>query len=65
MKTIDPNLDEAVSKSFCTALAVLGDPAQAEALVNDAVSALNRVSGRALRDIVVRRLVIAQLSGAH
>jgi hypothetical protein len=65
MKTIDPDLAEAVSKSFCTALAVLGDAGQAEALVYEALDALNRVTGQSLRDLVVRRLVQAQLSSAH
>ncbi len=62
---IDPHLAEAVSKLFCTALAVLGDPAQAEALVSEAVNTLNRVTEQALRDFVIQRLVSAQLSGAH
>jgi hypothetical protein len=65
MNTIEPHLAEAISKSFCTALAVLGDPAQAEALVSEAVGALNRVTGQALRDVVIQRLVEAQLAGAH
>ena len=65
MKMIDPDLADAISRSFCTDLALLGDPSQAEALVSEALAALNRVTGKALRDIVVQRLVQAQLSRAH
>jgi hypothetical protein len=64
MNAIDPDLADAVSRSFCTALNLLGDPAQAEALVSDALAALNRVAAEALRDAVIRRLVQAQLPGA-
>jgi hypothetical protein len=65
MNIIDSELADAISKSFCTALAFLGDPAKAEALVSDALEALNRVTGKALRDLVVQRLVQVQLSGAY
>jgi hypothetical protein len=65
MNVIDPDLADAVARSFCTALNLLGDPAQAEALVSDALAALNRIAADALRDAVIRRLVQEQLSGAH
>ncbi len=65
MNIVDQDLADAIAKSFCTALALLGDPARAEALVIEAVAALNRVTGKALRDIVVQRLVQAQLQSVQ
>jgi hypothetical protein len=65
MSVIDPSLAEAVARSFCTARTLLGDPAQAEALVTEALGALHRVTEKDLRNLVVQRLVQLQLSGAH
>ena len=64
MKSTEDSLVEAISKSFCTALAVLGDPALAETLVSEALDAVNLLTGKALRDSVVQRLVQLQLAEA-
>ena len=60
----DP-LTVSLSRSFLTALAVLGDAARAEALVVDAVESLgpDDVTGKSIRDAVIRRLVQAQIAG--
>ena len=58
----DP-LTVSLSRSFLTALAVLGDAARAEALVVEAIESLDPddVTGKSIRDAVIRRLVQAQI----
>jgi hypothetical protein len=58
----DP-LSVSFSRSFLTALTLLGDAARAEALVVDAVETLdpNGVTGNSVRDAVIGRLVQAQI----
>jgi len=58
----DP-LPVSLSRSFLTALDLLGDAARAEALVVDVVETLDPhdVTGNSVRDAVIRRLVQVQI----
>jgi hypothetical protein len=63
---IHQELDGSVSRAYSTALALLGDANQAEALVVQAVEGLDpaNVTSKAIRDAVVGRLVEAQMTAA-
>ena len=60
---IDPCLAASASRSYYTALTVIGDRERAEALVVEAIESLDpeNVTGDTLRDAVVDVLVTAQL----
>ena len=63
LKAIDRNLATSLSRSYLTALTLLGDATEAEALVIEAVQSLDPgdVTSDAIRDAVIVRLVQAQL----
>ena len=58
-------LAASISRSYFASLQILGDPALAEALVIEAIDSLHpeSVTGNAIRNAVVTRLVSAQLNG--
>jgi hypothetical protein len=64
-KAVDRNLAASLSRSYFTALALLGDATEAEALVIEAVQSLDSgdVTSDTIRDAVIVRLVQAQLMG--
>ena len=61
--TAHQELAGSLAKSYFTAMNVLGDSRQAEAVVIEAVQSLSGldVTGKALRNAVIERLVQAQL----
>ena len=63
-QTVDRDLAESLSRSFCTALILLADATRAEALVMQAIQSLDPgvVTSDAVRAAVVVRLVRAQMS---
>ena len=63
LKAIDRNLVTSLSRSYLTALTLLGDATEAEALVIEAVQSLDPgdVTSDTIRDAVIVRLVQAQL----
>ena len=63
LNAVDRNLATSLSRSYLTALAVLGDATEAEALVIEAVQSLDPgdVTSDTIRDAVIVRLVQAQL----
>jgi hypothetical protein len=63
LKAIDRNLATSLSRSYLTALTLLGDATEAEALVIEAVQSLDPgdVTSDAIRDAVIVRLVQAQV----
>jgi hypothetical protein len=63
LKAVDRNLATSLSRSYLTALAVLGDATEAEALVIEAVQSLDPgdVTSDTIRDAVIVRLVQAQV----
>ena len=63
LKAVDRNLATALSRSYFTALTLLGDATEAEALVIEAVQSLDPgdVTSDTIRDAVIVRLVQAQL----
>ena len=62
-KAVDRNLAASLSRSYFTALTLLGDATKAEALVIEAVQSLDAgdVTSDTIRDAVIVRLVQAQL----
>ena len=64
-KAVDRNLAASLSRSYFTALTLLGDATEAEALVIEAVQSLDSgdVTSDTIRDAVIVRLVQAQLMG--
>jgi hypothetical protein len=62
-RIIDPCLAASASRSYYTALTVIGDKERAEALVVEAIESLDpeNVTGDTLRDAVVDVLVTARL----
>jgi len=62
-KVVDSNLGASLSRSYFTALTLLGDATEAEALVIEAVQSLDPedVTSKTIRDAVIVRLVQAQL----
>ena len=67
IRIIDPCLAASVSRSYYTALNVIGDMERAEALVMEAIESLDpeNVTGETLRDAVVDVLVRAQMMPEH
>ena len=65
LKAVDRNLATSLSRSYFTALTLLGDATEAEALVIEAVQSLDSgdVTSDTIRDAVIVRLVQAQLMG--
>ena len=63
LRIIDPRLAASLSRSYYTALNVIGDKVSAEALVMEAIESLDpeNVTGETLRDAVVDVLVKAQM----
>jgi hypothetical protein len=63
LNAVDPNLATALSRSYFTALTLLGDATEAERLVIEAVQSLDPgdVTSDTIRDVVIVRLVQAQL----
>jgi hypothetical protein len=63
LKAIDRDVEASLSRSYLTALTLLRDATEAEALVIEAVQSLDTgdVSSNAIRDAVVERLVRSQL----
>src|ERR1700731_2279661 len=63
LKAVDRNLATSLSRSYFTALTLLGDATEAEALVIEAVQSLDPgdVTSDTIRDAVIVRLVQAQL----
>jgi hypothetical protein len=59
LRTINKNLVETLHRSYSTALAVLGDATEAEAIVIDAIENIDAedINSEALRDAVVLCLV--------
>jgi hypothetical protein len=66
-RIIDPWLAASVSRSYYTALNVMGNIQRAEALVMEAIESLDpeNVTGETLRDAVVDLLVRAQMMPEH
>jgi len=62
LRIIDPRLAASLSRSYYTALNVIGDKVSAEALVMEAIESLDpeNVTGETLRDAVVDVLVRVQ-----
>jgi hypothetical protein len=67
LRIVDPCLAASVSRSYCTALALMGDTEKTEALILDAIKSLDpeNVTGKTLRDAVVEVLVRAQMMPEH
>ena len=67
LRTIDPCLAASLSRSYYTALNLIGDTERAEALVMEAIEGLDpeNVTGETLRDAVVDVLVRAQMMPQH
>ena len=63
LNAVDRNLATSLSRSYFTALTLLGDATEAEALVIEAVQSLDPgdVTSDTIRDVVIVRLVQAQL----
>ena len=66
-RIIDPCLASSLSRSYNTALNLIGDKKRAEALVMEAIESLDpkNVTGETLRDAVVDVLVRAQMMPEH
>ena len=64
---IDPSLAASVSRSYYTALKLIGDSERAVALVEEGIESLDpdNVTGETLRDAVVNLLVRAQMMPEH
>lgn len=62
-RAVDPNLSASLSRSYFTALTLLGDASKAETLVIEAIQSLDPgdVTRDTIRDAVIGRLVQAQL----
>jgi hypothetical protein len=67
LRIIDQHLAVSLSRSYHTALNVIGDKLSAEALVMEAIESLDpeNVTGETLRDAVVDVLVRAQMMPEH
>ena len=63
LQTIDLDLQMSLSRSFLTALTLLGDAKKSEALVMEAIESLEpqNVTSRSVRDAVLRLLVEEQV----
>jgi hypothetical protein len=63
----DACLLSSVSRSFCTALELIGDAHRAEAPVMEAIESLDpeNVTGKALRNAVIEALVKMQMMSAN
>ena len=66
-RIIDPSLAASVSRSYYTALELMGDTERAVALVVEGIESLDpeNVTGETLRDAVVAVLVRAQMMPEH
>jgi hypothetical protein len=62
-RIIDPSLAASVSRSYYTALSLIGNRERAETLVTEAIDSLDpeNVTGQTLQDAVVAVLVRAQM----
>ena len=67
LRIIEPFLAASVSRSYYTALKLIGDMERAVALVLEAIESLDpeNVTGETLRDAVVDVLVRAQMTSEH
>jgi hypothetical protein len=67
LRIIDQHLALSLSRSYYTALSVIGDTERAVALVVEAIESLDpeNVTGETLRDAVVDVLVRAQMMPEH
>ena len=67
LRIIDPRLAASVSRSYYTALTLIGDAERAVALVVEGIESLDpeNVTGETLRDAVVDVLVRAQMIPKH
>jgi hypothetical protein len=67
LRIIDPCLAASVSRSYYTALKLIGDTERAVALVVEGIESLDpeNVTGETLRDAVVDVLVRAQMMPEH
>ena len=67
LRIIDQHLAVSLSRSYYTALRVIGDTEMAAALVMEAIESLDpeNVTGETLRDAVVDVLVRAQMMPEH
>ena len=63
LRAVDRNLATSLSRSYLTALTLLGDATEAETLVIEAVESLDpgNVTSDTIRDAVIVRLVQAQV----
>ena len=63
LRAVDRNLATSLSRSYLTALTLLGDATEAETLVIEAVESLDpgNVTSDSIRDAVIVRLVQAQV----
>ena len=67
LRIIDPSLAASVSRSYYTALELIGDTERAVTLVVEGIESLDpeNVTGETLRDAVVDVLVRAQMTPEH
>ena len=67
LRIIDPSLAVSVSRSYFTALKLIGDTERAVTLVVEGIESLDpeNVTGETLRDAVVDVLVRAQMMPEH